>query len=287
MATIFVTPTINGIDFSNASLFTDFDITGVTNAGQQKYSVTDGTQTVNFLGTGMNYQQVGSLTVPVSGVLTSLNVKQGDALILNWTGLNLQVVDVLTDILEGDVAGLSSLLFGRGDTYRLTDGADKVRSLGGNDTVNANGGDDQVWGGKGNDQLNGGNGADVLRGEVGNDKLSGGIGLDTLIGGTGSDEFIFTISGPTNRKTITDFVSGTDKLVFDNAVFTGAGADGALSADAFALGLKAGDASDRFIYNQATGSLWYDRDGKGGNGQTLIADLQDGAALTAADFLII
>ncbi len=287
MATIYVPPTEPGIDLSNASLLSTFNISGVTATGAQKYAITDGTQTINFLGTGFVYGAIGPLVLPVDGALTSLNFKVGTATILNWTGLNLEISDIVNFMLAKDTAGLSNLAFGGGDTYRLTNQADKVKALGGNDTVNANDGNDEVWGGAGRDQLNGGFGNDKLYGEAGNDKLSGGVGLDTLVGGGGNDQFIFTISGPTNKKTITDFTSGADKLVFDNAKFSGAGPDGPLSADAFALGLKAGDATDRFIYDQATGSLWYDRDGKGGNGQTLIADLQDGATLTASDFLII
>ena len=287
MATIYVPPTEPGIDLSNASLLSTFNITGVTATGAQKYAITDGTQTVNFLGTGFVYGAIGPLILPAQGTLTSLNFKVGTATTLNWTGLNLEISDILNFMLAGDTGSLSNLVFGRGDTYRLTNQADKVKAFGGNDTINLNGGDDTAWGGLGNDKLNGGLGNDMLYGEAGADKLSGGVGLDTLVGGGGNDQFIFTISGPTNKKTITDFTSGADKLVFDNGVFGGAGPDGPLSADAFALGVKAGDTTDRFIYDQATGSLWYDRDGKGGSGQTLIADLQDGAALTASDFLII
>jgi hypothetical protein len=43
------------------------------------------------------------------------------------------------------------------------------------------------------------------------------------------------------------------------------------------------DADDRFIFRTTDTTLWWDDDGKGGHAAVLIADLQAGAALTAAD----
>ncbi|RID90326.1 hypothetical protein D2N39_18345 [Gemmobacter lutimaris] len=76
-----------------------------------------------------------------------------------------------------------------------------------NDTLTGNAGDNVIYGIEGNDTISGGGGVD---------RLIGGLGQDTLTGGAGADVFFFTrvadsdlISG---RDTITDFVSGTDKL---------------------------------------------------------------------------
>ncbi|RID90325.1 hypothetical protein D2N39_18340 [Gemmobacter lutimaris] len=75
------------------------------------------------------------------------------------------------------------------------------------DTLTGNAGDNVIYGIEGNDTISGGGGVD---------RLIGGLGQDTLTGGAGADVFFFTrvadsdlISG---RDTITDFVSGTDKL---------------------------------------------------------------------------
>ena len=48
----------------------------------------------------------------------------------------------------------------------------------------------------------------------------GGTGNDTLTGGAGADKFVFAsaLNSLTNVDTITDFVSGTDKLVLDDSV---------------------------------------------------------------------
>src|SRR6185312_8344772 len=49
-------------------------------------------------------------------------------------------------------------------------------------------------------------------------------GNDTLIGGTGQDTFLFaTAPGTANADVVSDFVSGTDKLTFDNSVFAALG----------------------------------------------------------------
>jgi len=127
------------------------------------------------------------------------------------------------------------------------------------DRLMGNESDNLLWGKAGNDTLVGAGGADQLR---------GGDGLDTLTGGAGADWFIFDTvpNAITNRDTITDFVSGTDKLQFSKSVFTGlsSAALGNLTTDAFWSGAgvsTAHDATDRFIYNTTTGALFYDADG--------------------------
>ena len=86
--------------------------------------------------------------------------------------------------------------------------------------------------------------------------------------------------------TITDFVSGTDKIVLDHDVFVGL-AVGLLQLARFVPGTAAGDANDRVIYDQATGDLFYDRDGDRALSQVLIANLGAGTALAHTDFLIV
>src|SRR3954467_15001144 len=68
------------------------------------------------------------------------------------------------------------------------------------------------------DRLSGGGAADSLGGGAGNDTLDGRGGSDTLTGGLGADTFVFS-TVPGVGKQVSDFVSGTDKLSFDNAAF--------------------------------------------------------------------
>ena len=63
----------------------------------------------------------------------------------------------------------------------------------------------------------------------------------------------------------------------------------ALGADAFwgGAGISAShDATDRVIYNQTTGALYYDADGTGSTAAVQIAQLTAGTILTASDVFI-
>ncbi|WP_225007977.1 MULTISPECIES: ELWxxDGT repeat protein [Novosphingobium] len=161
-------------------------------------------------------------------------------------------------------------------TYTIT-GTDANDTLAGatqTDIIKGLGGDDRLDGKGGDDQLFGGSGADTLLGGNGNDTLRGSTGVDVLTGGAGRDVFVFD-SAP-ERDTITDFVSGTDKIRLSPKVFAGIGHIGTLTADEFwsaADATSAHDASDRVVYDTSTGVLWYDADGQGGAGAVAIAQL--------------
>jgi Ca2+-binding RTX toxin-like protein len=131
--------------------------------------------------------------------------------------------------------------------------------------------------------------ANRLSGGAGNDRLDGDAGSDTLIGGTGKDTFVFSLLGNpwNNLDRITDFVAADDTMRLDNAQYAAVGADGALTAAAFRIGAAAADASDRIVYNQTTGALYYDSDGTGAGTMLQFAQLTAGTVLTAADFVIV
>lgn len=83
--------------------------------------------------------------------------------------------------------------------------------------LNSNGNDSNnvMIGNSGNNTFNGGIGNDTLDGGNGNDSLTGAAGADTLTGGAGVDTFIYAAVAQSigvNQDTITDFVSGTDKI---------------------------------------------------------------------------
>ena len=129
--------------------------------------------------------------------------------------------------------------------------------------------------------------ANELYGNNGANVLNGGAGNDYLLGFGGADIFAFTTAlGGGNVDQIGDFLSGTDKIALDDAVFTGLTA-GALPAGAFVTGSQAADADDRIIYDSATGQLFYDADGAGGNAAVLFATLDGHPALAASDFMVI
>ncbi|MRW94135.1 hypothetical protein GJ699_29500 [Duganella sp. FT80W] len=83
-----------------------------------------------------------------------------------------------------------------------------------------------ISGGSGNDVLSGLAGNDTLVGNAGNDKLLGGDGNDLLIGGDGADTLTggagsdtFVLASKTGIDTVTDFVSGIDKLALNQTLF--------------------------------------------------------------------
>ena len=130
--------------------------------------------------------------------------------------------------------------------------------------------------------------ADILTGNGKANVLSGNGGNDTLTGGGDNDTFQFDtplVAG--ELTTITDFAAGVDKVALASSVFTQAGAVGPLAAAAFFIGAAAHDASDRIIYNSASGALLYDPDGTGGQAATQFATASQGLALTAGDFTIL
>lgn len=162
--------------------------------------------------------------------------------------------------------------------------SDFIDALGGNDFVNGLGGNDLVLGGSGNDTLFGNFGSDVLDGGSGNDTIEGEFGSDVLTGGANADRFVFRNGPNGSADIITDFVVADDTLVFEDFQNT---AQGTLSAAAFRIGASAADATDRFIYNNTTGDLFFDQDGLGGIAQVRVASLSTNLALTNNDFSII
>ena len=156
-------------------------------------------------------------------------------------------------------------------------------------TLTGNAAANSLNGGSGNDTLNGGSGNDVLNGSTGNDLLIGGLGNDSLTGGTGLDNFRFasTPSGTANVDRITDFVGADDRIELDDAVFAAVGPAGALSAAAFHAGTAAVDASDRVIYNAASGQVLYDADGNGAGAAVVFATVAANTAISVADFWVV
>lgn len=138
-------------------------------------------------------------------------------------------------------------------------------------------------------EIGGTRGANVLQGLGGNDKLAGGLGNDVLTGGAARDAFVFDtrLNRSSNVDRITDFNVRDDTIQLDNAVFATLGRAGQLLSSAFHTGRAAHDASDRIIYDRASGALYYDVDGTGRAAQVKFAQLSSDLALTKADFLVI
>ncbi|KAB0266156.1 calcium-binding protein [Microvirga brassicacearum] len=157
--------------------------------------------------------------------------------------------------------------------------------------------DDVLVGGGGNDRFSGGAGVDVLTGGAGADRLSGGLGRDVLTGGGGGDIFVFDSAVARKKNSnidkIAEFSVRDDSICLENAIFKALGKKGSaakpakLGNDAFWKGTKAHDASDRIIYNDRKGVLYYDEDGNGTKVAIQIATLSKKLKMTAKDFFIV
>lgn len=101
-------------------------------------------------------------------------------------------------------------------TVNLTEFDDTYTAPGdGNFIINGLGGKDTITSGAGNDTINGGSGDDTIAAQAGSDIITGGAGNDSIALGVDSDRdtVIFgATAGGNGRDTITNFISGIDKL---------------------------------------------------------------------------
>ena len=100
------------------------------------------------------------------------------------------------------------------------DGDDTLTHNAYSGTINAGGGNDTIYGLAGADTIDGNDGNDTIDGGADADNITGGAGADTMTGGAGVDTFVFA-DGDNDvgidvandaMDTITDFVTGTDKI---------------------------------------------------------------------------
>ena len=130
--------------------------------------------------------------------------------------------------------------------------------------------------------IDGGAGADTLSGADGNDTLTGGAGNDRLTGGNGADRFRFVTTGD-GTDTITDFASGSDKILINAANF---GLVAGSTANLVVNGNPSSGAAV-FLYTSATGGLAFDADGNGAGAAVPLALLSNKpATLLPADIVL-
>jgi Ca2+-binding RTX toxin-like protein len=235
---------------------------------------TNGANTLN--GGSLNdflYGFGGNDTLNGGGGDDLLDGGAGSDTMTGGTGNDIYVVDSTFDrVNESSAGGLDTVRTSL-SSYTLAANVEDLIFTGSRAfTGTGNALDNSIWGG------------------VGADRLNGGLGQDILWGGAGRDTFDFTTAlGAMNVDIILDFNAVDDTIRLENAVMAGLGSrTGGLSSTAFHAGTAAADASDRIIYDAATGSLFYDADGTGASAQIKIATLTNvSGTVTAADFLII
>jgi serralysin len=207
------------------------------------------------------------------------------------------------DTLNGE-AGLDTMFGARGnDTYLVDNAGDIVRENAGqgSDTVRASvsytltAGSDVETLRTTNDtgtaaiNLTGNAASNIVIANNGNNRLNGGASNDQLTGRAGQDEFLFDtpLNSASNVDRITDFNVADDTILLDQTIFSSSLGLGNIANGELVIGTAAQDANDRIIYNNATGALFYDNDGVGGNAQIQFATLSTGLALTNLDFFVV
>lgn len=194
--------------------------------------------------------------------------------------------------------GSDQLLGGGGnDLLQGGSNADWLSGDPGNDTLHGGTGPDWLYGHIGDDLLQGASGEDELRGGAGRDTLQGGAGADLLVGeqgddllrgGGGPDRFGFgALADDPSADRIDDYEVGSDRIEFSFGTLPGDQPTGAIDPGLFVAGPAALEPDDHFIYDQASGHLYFDVDGSGTEVMRLFLTITPGTALTAADLWVV
>ena len=183
------------------------------------------------------------------------------------------VVVALDGSFDNAGAAINDAMSGVENVYGSRTGADKLR------------------GSQASNVLNGEGGVDTLDGASGADWLIGGRGNDLLVGGVGNDTFVFQRLDQIGD-VINDFgasASNDDRFQIAVAGFGAGLTAGVLAGVRFQSRADnvAQDANDRFVFRTTDSSLWFDADGSGLAAAVMVADLQAGATVTAADILLV
>ena len=226
-----------------------------------------------------------------NGSRNRLDAGDGNDTLLGGAGDDTLFGGAGADLLDGG-RGADMMIGGLGnDTYRVDHvrdtigesaggGIDTVISMLRDFTLPANV-ENLVLGGAGRQH---GSGNDLAN------TINGNVAANILTGGGAADRFVFDDApGPSNVDTVTDFTSGSDKLVLDHLVFNGLAA-GALSVASFRADadLQAGVATtDRILFDTTTGTLSFDADGSGVGAAVAFAVIAAGHSVVASDIIVI
>ncbi|MBB4041689.1 hypothetical protein GGR34_003367 [Microvirga flocculans] len=285
-------------------------------AGNDVYYISDGDTVVETAGNGID-TVIAGINFSLGGLVHLENVTAAGTAGISLTGSD--VANTITgnsgnntlkgegghDVIIGG-AGADAMYGGSGnDTFYIDHVGDRVyeSARGGSDRVYTSVGftlgsgsevEAIVATGRANVALTGNAFANSITGNAGANKISGGLGNDVLKGGSGKDVFVFDakLNKSTNVDKVLDFKSADDSFYLDNKYFTKLGSGTAssprkLNSDMFVEGSKAKDREDRIIYDQKTGSLYYDADGTGSSAQVKIATIANKTKLYYHDFFVI
>ena len=177
-----------------------------------------------------------------------LDAHKGDDTMQGGLGDDIYYIDSINDVVTEVANAGNDTVFSK-ISYTLTENVESL-TLYSNASIN----------GIGNTLDN------IIIGTKGFNLLDGKGGNDTLIGGAGKDIFLFdtAVNGNTNVDTITDFMTGADKIELSHAIFSQLSI-GNLNQANFVVSFngEAVDSNDYLLYNTTTHTLLYDADGNG------------------------
>jgi len=202
--------------------------TGTAITDSATLTVSQSTATANVLA-GQNISSVGYETLNISSGTTAntttqtlgtvgVTVDTGGASAVNFTGVNNVSVGAITAVTVSASgmtgAGTFTQTAAAGSTTTSITGTsnnDVIRGGSAASTLTGNAGNDSIVAGAGNDSLSGGDGADTMEAGAGKDTLTGGSAADYFQFGTANTSTVVQ-SNSGAADTITDFLSGTDKI---------------------------------------------------------------------------
>lgn len=209
---------------------------------------------------------------PVDGTITSIKVYNAGILLLEISGISVDVEEFKARRADYNQEDEVIDLFRAGPT-KMTGTA----------------GTDHIEGGARADTILGRAGSDDLYGNRGNDWIDSGGHSDQMTGGAGRDKFVFKAALGDGDDQITDFSHKSDTILLDHDIFRKLNDEGQVKAAFFRVGAEAVDGNDFLIYDDATGNLYYDKDGSGDAfAQVLFGNLTNVPQNVAAnDFLMV
>jgi Ca2+-binding RTX toxin-like protein len=248
-------------------------------------------------GTGQIAIRSGSATGEVVETFDAANSSRllisGSTLTIDPTANLANNTSYFVTFTEGSVRDLAGNHYAGSNAYDFRTVEPSKSPTSGNDSLLGTPGKDSINALAGDDTLNGGAGNDILLGGEGDDRLIGGNGIDVLTGGVGTDHFLFDrLLGKKNVDTITDFESGIDKILLDDAVFKKLISDSDFS-DNFLIRpilepASAQDQNDFIVFDLKSSKLYYDVDGSSQRSPAVwFATLTGVSSLSHNDFWIV
>jgi Ca2+-binding RTX toxin-like protein len=243
-----------------------------------------GTSRINGTGNSLNN------TITGNSAANGISGGAGDDTMTGGAGNDVYIVDSVGDVIsETSVLTTEIDTVWSGVSYTLGANVERLTLIG---TSAINGTGNSL-----NNTVTGNSANNTLFGGIGNDILIGASGNDSLTGGDGSDRFIYDTnvaftSSAIGIDQITDFVSGTDKIVLDKTTFTALTSitgNGFNLASEFAVvgtDAAASTSSALIVYSSETDNLFYNQNGvtSGLGSGAQLATLSGITTLSASDF---